>query len=78
MKSEYDFKQGVRRKFFKPDAILQVPVYLDPEVLEFLMATAEEKGVAVDEIANDLLKRDIGIIKTTRGRAAPYAFSSLA
>jgi hypothetical protein len=64
MKPEYDFQKGVRGKFFRPDATLQVPVYLDPEVLEFLSAKAEKRGVELDEIVNELLKRDIGIIET--------------
>ena len=64
MKPEYDFQEGVRGKFFRPDASLQVPVYLDPEVLQFLSAKAEKKGVELDEIVNELLKRDIGIIET--------------
>jgi hypothetical protein len=64
MKPEYDFQKGVRGKFFRPDASLQVPVYLDPEVLQFLSAKAEKKGVELDEIVNELLKRDIGIIET--------------
>jgi hypothetical protein len=64
MKPEYDFQKAVRGKFFRPDASLQVPVYLDPEVLQFLSAKAEKKGVELDEIVNELLKRDIGIIET--------------
>jgi hypothetical protein len=64
MKPEYDFQKAARGKFFRPDATLQVPAYLDPEVLEFLSAKAEKKGVELDEIVNELLKRDIGIIET--------------
>jgi hypothetical protein len=64
MKAEYDFRKGERGKFYHPGASLQMPVYLEPEVLEFLAARAEKKGVGVDEIVNDLLKRDIGIIQT--------------
>ncbi len=44
MKPEYDFRNAVRGKFFRPDASLRIPVYLEPEVLEFLAAKAEEKG----------------------------------
>jgi len=64
MKPEYDFKKGVRGQFHRPDAAMQIPVYLEPEVLAFLSAKAEKKGVEVDRIVNDLLKRDIGIIET--------------
>ncbi len=64
MKPEYDFQKGVRGKFFRPGASIRVPVYLDPEVLEFLFARAEKKGVEIDEIANELLKREIQILET--------------
>jgi hypothetical protein len=64
MKSEYNFEKGERGKFHRPDATLQIPVYLEPEVLAYLSAKAEKKGVAIDRIVNDLLKRDIGIIET--------------
>jgi hypothetical protein len=64
MKSEYNFEKGVQGKFHHPGATLQIPVYLDPEVLAFLSARAEKKGVEIDQIVNDLLKRDIAIIET--------------
>jgi hypothetical protein len=64
MKAVYDFRKGQRGKFYRPAASVQMPVHLEPEVLEFLAAKAKKKGVGVDEIVNDLLKRDIGIIQT--------------
>ncbi len=63
MKAEYDFGKGERGKFYHPGASLRLPIYLEPEVLAFLAATAEKKGVGVDEIVNELLKRDIGIMQ---------------
>lgn len=62
MKPEYNFEEGVRGRFHRPGATLQIPVYLDPEVLAFLSAKAEKKGV--DRIVNDFLKREIGIPET--------------
>ncbi len=32
MKREYDFSKGERGKFFRPNAELNLPVYLDPDV----------------------------------------------
>lgn len=64
MKPEYNFSKGERGKFHRPNATLQIPVYLEPDVLAFLSAKAEENGVEIDRIVNDLLKRDIGIIET--------------
>ncbi len=64
MKPEYNFEKGELGKFYRPGATLQIPAYLEPEVLAFLSAKAEKKGIEVDRIVNDLLKRDIGIIET--------------
>jgi hypothetical protein len=64
MKAEYDFRKGVRGKFYRPSASIQVPIYLEPDVLAFVTAKAEKKGVDIDRIVNELLKRDIGIIET--------------
>lgn len=64
MKPEYDFQKGVRGKFFHPDASIRVAVYLDLDIHDFFSAKAEKKGVEVDEIINELLKRDIAIIET--------------
>jgi hypothetical protein len=54
----------VRGKFHRPGATLRIPVYLEPEVLAFVSAKAEKKGVEIDRMVNDLLKRDIAIIET--------------
>ncbi len=43
MKSKYDFSKAERGKFFKPDATLQLPVYLDPDVSKFINKLATEK-----------------------------------
>ena len=64
MKPEYNFAKAERGKFHHPGATLQIPVYLEPDVLAFLAAKAEKKGVEIDRIVNDLLKRDIAIIET--------------
>ena len=35
MKTEYDFSKGERGKFYRPDAQLNLPVYLEPDVREY-------------------------------------------
>ena len=63
MKDEYDFSKGVRGKFFRKNAVLKIPVYLEPEVQRFLSERAKAKGIEVSDLANDLLKRDIELIE---------------
>jgi hypothetical protein len=60
MKDEYDFSKGERGKFYKPDATLNLPVYLDDDVRRVLQRQAKEKGVEVNELVNELLKHEIG------------------
>jgi hypothetical protein len=66
MREEYDFSKGERGKFYHPEAKLQLPVYLDDEVMTYLQARARAKGVEVSELVNDLLKRDIALIEAVK------------
>jgi hypothetical protein len=59
MRDEYDFSKGQRGQFFRPDAELNLPVYLDDDVRTVLQRQAREKGIEVNELVNDLLKHDI-------------------
>ena len=66
MKPEYDFSKGARGKFFKPDAELRLPVYLDADVQSYLAERAADKGVPLGEMVNALLKREIQIIESVK------------
>ncbi len=66
MREEYDFSKGERGKFYRPEAKLHLPVYLDDQVLAYLQARAKAKGVEVNELINDLLKREIEIIEAVK------------
>ena len=54
----------MRGKFYRPGAKLNLPVYLDAEVQGYLAVIAARKGVAVFELANDLLKKEIVILES--------------
>ena len=66
MKPEYDFSSGVRGKFFKQDAELRLPVYLDSDVQRYLAERAADQGVPLGEMVNTLLKRDIQLIESVK------------
>ena len=66
MPAEIDFSGGVRGKFYRPNAKLNLPVYLDDEVRAYLADIATKKGVPVSDIANDLLKHEIAIIEAVK------------
>jgi hypothetical protein len=63
MKKEYDFSKGVRGKFYNADAEFNLPIYLEPEIAEFVQKLAVEKNVDVNKIVNLLLKKDKEIIE---------------
>lgn len=66
MPAEIDFSKGVRGKFYRPDSSLQLPVYLDDQVLRRLTALADAKGVDLSVLVNDLLRKDIELIEMAR------------
>jgi hypothetical protein len=63
MKDEYDFAKAERGRFYRSDAILTPPVHLDPDVLAFLTARAQARGISLSEFVNALLKKDIELIE---------------
>ena len=61
MKEEYDFSKGERGKFFRSDIKLNLPVYLDDDVLEFVEKIAKKKNMDIQSVVNQMLKSDIKI-----------------
>ena len=58
MKKEYDFSNGTRGKFYNAEAEFNLPIYLDPEIEQFVEKLAGEKLVDRSSIVNMLLKKD--------------------
>lgn len=63
MLKEYDFSKGERGKFYKPNVESNLPIYLDVEIQDYLRKRAKAKGTDLNQIVNDLLKKDISIIE---------------
>ncbi len=66
MKRRYDFSKGERGKFYNPNAVFRLPVYLDKKVQSYLTAKADAKGVELSDLVNALLKKEIEIIEAVR------------
>ncbi|MEQ1888938.1 MAG: hypothetical protein ABL951_07140 [Alphaproteobacteria bacterium] len=66
MKDRYDFSKGSRGKFYRPDAVFRLPIYLDENVEKYLAAKADAKGVELSDLVNDLLQREIDIIEAVK------------
>ena len=59
MKKQYDFSQAERGKFYRPDAKLNLPVYLDEEVLAFVQGIAEKREADLSTVVNQLIRSDM-------------------
>ncbi len=63
MKDEYDFSKGERGKFYQSNAKFSLPIYLDDDVFSYLAEKANNKGVEVGTLVNEILKKDIELIE---------------
>ena len=66
MREEYDFSKAERGKFYRPDARLNLPVYLEGEVLLFVQAIAEKRRTDLSTVVNQLLQGDMQIANALR------------
>ena len=63
MRDEYDFSNGERGKFYRFDAKLNLPIYLEDEVRDFVERIAQKKGTDISSVVNKLLRGDMLISK---------------
>jgi hypothetical protein len=63
MKDEYDFSKGERGKFYRPGAKLNLPIYLEEDVLAYLSERARSKGIEISQLVNEILKKDIALFE---------------
>ncbi|MCP4680954.1 MAG: hypothetical protein GY864_01305 [Desulfobacterales bacterium] len=59
MKEEYDFSKGERGKFYRADAKLKLPIYLDDEIITFIEDIANKKDADLSFVANQLLRSNM-------------------
>lgn len=59
MNKEYDFSKGVRGIFFRPDAELNIPVYLEPQVAEAVREQARKRHTNMGSLVNDWLRKSL-------------------
>jgi hypothetical protein len=66
MKEEYDFSKAARGKLYRPDAKLNIPVYLEDEVRAFVQAIAEKRNTDYSSVVNQLLRGDMKLLETMK------------
>jgi hypothetical protein len=70
MKAEYDFSKGERGKFYNPDAVFSFPVYLEPDVNDFMNQLAEEREIDIQDLVNEWLRVNIKLIQSIGAKEA--------
>jgi hypothetical protein len=63
MKKEYDFSKGVRGKFYRPNVRLNLPIYLDDDIAEFVEQFAKKKKVDAQTVVNEILRSNKEMIQ---------------
>lgn len=66
MKKEYDFSKGERGKFYKPNSKLNLPIYLDPEIMSFIEDIAKQKNLDLSTVVNNLIKTDMQLAEVIK------------
>jgi hypothetical protein len=59
MRKEYDFSKGERGKFFRPDAELNIPIYLEPQVAEAVREQARKRRTSMGSFVNAVLRKQL-------------------
>ena len=70
MKAEYDFSKGERGKFYDPDAVFSFPVYLEPDVNDFMNQLADEREIDIQDLVNEWLRVNIKLIQSINAKGA--------
>jgi len=58
MKKEYDFSKGERGKFYNKNVNFNIPIYLEPEIENFVLKIAKKQKETINQIVNKLLFKD--------------------
>jgi len=66
MKKEYDFSKGVRGKFYRPNVRLNLPIYLDEDIAEFVQKYAKQKKVDAETVVNEILRGNKEMLQALR------------
>ena len=59
MKDEYDFSNAEQGKFYVPVEEIQMPIYLDQDVMQFLNKKCDFNPERLHDLINKLLRKDI-------------------
>jgi len=64
MKKKYDFSKGQRGKFYRPNIRLNLPIYLDEDIADFVQKFARKKKVDAQTVVNKLLRSNKEMVQS--------------
>lgn len=59
MKPEYDFSSAEQGKFYQPDTVCEMPIYLDMDIANKLIILAKQENTDLQFLVNRLLRQKI-------------------
>lgn len=62
MKDEYDFSDAEQGKFYVPIEEIQIPIYLDQDIQQYLNQMGGGNPERLRVLVNDLLRKDIALL----------------
>lgn len=62
MKREYDFSKAERGKFYRKQAELRLPIYLDAKLQNQVERIAQRKGKQVSDVVNELVRKEMELL----------------
>lgn len=66
MKKQYDFSKGEQGKFYRPNVILKLPIYLDDDLVAFFEEYAKDKNADLQTAVNDILRYNKDMLQALR------------
>lgn len=66
MRDNYDFSTAEQGKFYAPDAEFSFPIYLEPDVNDFMTRLAERQQLDLQELVNEWLRANIKLVQTVQ------------
>jgi hypothetical protein len=66
MKKEYDFSEGEWGKFYRPNLRLNLPIYLEEDIADFIQKYARKKKTDAQTVVNRILRSNKELIRLIR------------
>jgi hypothetical protein len=64
MKEEYDFSNAEQGKFYIPVEDIELPIYLDKNIIDFFNQKSQLTQIDLQSLVNDLISKDIEIARS--------------